>query len=274
MSALNSSSLSVGVPQRLLGPDINDAGDHVAPQSSDAMRSLRGFWCSLRVTSIVDTLDTSDSHCIAVFFLSPRAQPNMPDVPNVASSTRPSAVCGSALKFSINSRVTASSFACFWYTLILPPSNPPLIFSLTQRVMKYKFNLLSPAEQPVVFAAPLKCNSTSTRVQRAAQSQDVDLIFRGPTSKALFGKSPARKSTNAYLMRHAVKDAFLHGLIPSRTGVSLNAILRSMNGVGRRSESSAPSARSISGAALRGRKRPLDDATSATAASGSNKCVR
>ncbi|KAJ7920214.1 hypothetical protein B0H13DRAFT_1867848 [Mycena leptocephala] len=83
-------------------------------------------------------------HSFDLVFLSPRAQPNVPDVPNVASSTRPSA--------------------------------------------------------------------------RAAQSQDVDLIFRGPTSKALFGKSPARKSTNAYLMRHAVKDAFLHGFDPESNG--------------------------------------------------------
>ncbi|KAJ7861921.1 hypothetical protein B0H13DRAFT_1638936 [Mycena leptocephala] len=37
---------------------------------------------------------------------------------------------------------------------------------------------------------------------------------------------------------------------------------------------SAPSAQSISGAAPRGKKRPLDDVTNATAASGSNKRVR
>ncbi|KAJ7936754.1 hypothetical protein B0H13DRAFT_1853176 [Mycena leptocephala] len=139
MSTLNSSSLGVDVPQRLLGPDMNDAGDHVAPQVDSFLPAVSIRPVRSPVPSPSDAMSfftEFSATFIAVFFLSPRAQPNVLDVPGVASSsTRPSA--------------------------------------------------------------------------RAAQSQDVDLIFRGPTSEALFGESPARKSTDAYLTRHAVKDAFL-----------------------------------------------------------------
>jgi hypothetical protein len=104
--------------------------------------------------------DTINFHLFNLVFLLSRAQPNVPDVRNVASIC-PSATCGCAHKLSINARVATNSLVCLWYAVAHPT---PLLTHCTHFLwcsVSWNMNSIrcAPAEQPVVFAAPLKYNS-------------------------------------------------------------------------------------------------------------------